>query len=157
MIAISLDQRDQKRFGSSADFGVIETQSGKATGGAAATDAAVEHAAIAPAKPGLRVFVEHPFGRGGDEFRKHDLDAVLRGEVHHAVVVAPVVLARRDLDGAPHDPMAKGVHADARGSLVITRPILLGGIGFAEVDCSVGEGGRTGCPQGGSGEECGEE
>ncbi len=73
------------------------------------------------------------------EFGDHDLDSVLRGEVHHAVVIAPVVFARRHFDRRPHEPVAEGVHADARGGLVIARPILFGRIRFAEVDGAVGE------------------
>ena len=102
---------------------------------------AVLHAAVARAIARMRVLAERPLRRRGDEFGDHDLDAVLSGEIHHAVVVAPVVLAGRDLDGAPHEPVAEGVHADARGGLMVAGPVLLRRIGFAEVDRAVREDG----------------
>ena len=127
----------EKLLGRGADFGVIEAQSGESAGGAAAADAAVHHAAVAPAIARVRILVKDPLRRGGDELRDHYFDAVLRREIHHAVVIAPVVLARRDFDGAPHEPVAESVHADAGRGLVIARPVLLRRIRLAEVDGAV--------------------
>src|SRR5947209_8476214 len=44
----------------------------------------------------MGIFVVNPLGRGGHEFRDYNPDAVLRGEVHHAVVIGPIVFAGRE-------------------------------------------------------------
>ena len=139
MVAVVLHQRDEKLLRRGVYFGVVEAESGESAGGAAAADAAVDYRAVARQVAGVRIFVEHPLRRGGDEFRDHDFDAVLRGQIHHAVIIAPVVFARRDFDGGPHEPMAERVHANARRGLMIARPILFRRIRFAEIDGSVGK------------------
>ena len=83
---------------------------------------------------GVGIAVPHPLGRAGDVFGDHRLDPVLPLELDHAVVVAPIVLARRVFDRGPQEPVAEDIDAEAGRDLVVTLPVLLGRIGFAEID-----------------------
>ncbi len=120
-------------------FRIVETQSGESTGGT--RSGVFRHAAIAVLRfePGFRKHAEGPFGRGGDKFGENSFDPVLSFEVHHAVVIAPVVLSRCDFYCRPHYPVPEHVHADPCRSLVIALPILLWRVGFAEIYRAVRE------------------
>ena len=140
MIAIMLDQRDQKLLGRRAGLRgcpgtVRESRPSRCCRRCCCSATVPSLATIAR----VRILVEHPFRRGGDQFGDDDFDAVLRRQVHHPVVVAPVILAGGDFDGRPHEPMAERVHPDPRCGLVIASPVLFRRIRLPEVDRSVGK------------------
>ena len=134
VVAIALHQRGQELLGPAADIFIIQTEGG-AAGGAAGIDGGEGFGTVGRDVAGLRILVPHPFGRaGGDEFGDDHLDVVLGFEFHHAVVVAPIVLARRSLDGGPHEPVTEDVDTQLRRGLVVAFPVLFGRARFAEID-----------------------
>jgi len=139
MIAVTLDEGDEKLLRLGAHFGIIEAQSGEAAGRAAAANAAIHNVSLAVLVSGPGPLAVCPLGRIRNQFRNHHLDPVLRRQIHHPVVIAPVVLARRGFDGAPHEPVPERVHTDTLSGGVIASPVLLRRIRFAEVHCAVRE------------------
>jgi hypothetical protein len=132
-----LYELSQELSGALADIFVVQTQSGKAARRAGARDSRVDDTIIRSAVARVCILVKHPLRRGGDHLRDHDLDPVLRSQIHHAIIIAPVVFIGRGLDRRPHEPMAERVHAGFGGGLVVARPILLRRIGLAKVHRAV--------------------
>src|SRR5262249_22070557 len=82
MIAVVFDERRQELPAGVADFRVIQAEARKSSSSAAAADAALRDASVTRHVASMRILAERPFGRGRDQFRDDDLDAILRGKVH---------------------------------------------------------------------------
>src|ERR1700722_9507500 len=119
MITVALYQGDQERLSERLYLWVVETQPRKASRGAALGYGAADDEIVAPQVAGVRILVKSAFGSTGDEFFDDYLDSIFRGQVHHPVVVGPVVLSRSDLDGRPHEPVAENVHSGARRCFMV--------------------------------------
>src|SRR6185312_17140253 len=87
---------------------VVRAEAGEATNDRAGADLTRLARAVTGEVARMRITAEGPLRRAGGELGDHDLDAVGVGEVHHAVVVGPIVFAGSDFDGAPQEPVAEG-------------------------------------------------
>ena len=137
MCAIPLDQGNQELLGQRPSVFVVHAKTRKPSRSTTAGDIAVNNASIASVKTCAGILREQPLRRRSDELGDDDFHPVLRRQVHHSIVVAPVVFAGRDLDGRPHEPMTKCVHPDLGGGLVVPLPVLLGRIRFAKIDGAI--------------------
>src|SRR5260370_9700094 len=113
LVAISFDQGGQEFSGRIPDVVIVQAER-RAAGCAAAANRRKAFDTVAVDVARVGVFVPHPLRRAIDDFSDHYLDAVLPFEFHHAVIVAPVVPARRVLNRRPHGPWAQGVAAPVR-------------------------------------------
>ena len=139
MVPVPLHQSHQEFLRETFDVLVIEAEARKASRRARPGNAAPRDRIVAALEARMRVALEHPFRGRGHQLGDHDPDAVLRREVHHAVVVAPIVFPGRDLDRRPHEPVPECVRPQTGGGLMIPGPIRFGWVGFAKVDRSVWE------------------
>jgi len=92
----------------------------------------------------MRILFEYPVRRDVELLGKDYLDSVRGRQVHHAVIIPPVVLPWRHLYRPPGDPVPEGVHADLSRGLMIPCPVLLGWIGLAEIDRAIRKDGVVG-------------
>ena len=139
MVSVTRDQRRQKSFCRRLCLRIVQTQSRKAADSRALADLAVLDGTVARFVTRGGVPAEGPLRRAGCKLRDDDLQSICSGEIHHAVVVGPVELARSHLDGAPQKPVAKGVHAHARRRLMVALPIFSRRIRLAEIHSTVGK------------------
>src|SRR5690606_8077318 len=95
-------------------------------------------AAICAQLAGMSEFSVGPVRHGMGQFGNNGLDAVLGGQVHLAIIIVPIIVARLALNGRPHEPVAEHIEPVFGGNTIIARPVLLGGIGLAKIDGAEG-------------------
>src|SRR5579875_1495848 len=142
MAAIAFNESNEELLCAGADIRIIETQSGDPAGSATFRYAIAERATIASNITSISVLAEGPLGGARDQFGNDNLYIVVCRQVHHSVIVAPIVLSWRNFDCRPHEPVAECVHSDACRSLMVPGPILFGRVRFAEVNSAVRKHGR---------------
>ena len=141
LVLVMRGERPQERLRARPHLWIIEAESRKPARGA--RTGVLRHAAIPVLRleAGFRKLRERPFRSGRDELREHRLNAVLRLQVQHAVVLAPVELAGRGFHRRPQHPVPEHVHAGLGCGLVIAFPLVFRRVGLSEIDRAVRENG----------------
>src|ERR1700750_3450710 len=98
MVAIMFDQLGMEALCQGFDLRVIKAQARKATHTAAGRHAAMRDRIITGLISGIWKPAEGPLRCRSVECGDNDLNIVLRGKVHHPVIVGPVPLARSYLE-----------------------------------------------------------
>src|ERR1035437_11056707 len=117
MIAIVLDQSGDESLSGYVYLWIIEAQPGEASGRAAFRDGTVRKGSIACLKAGVGIPSKGPLRGAVVEDGDDNIDSVLRSEVHHLVVIGPIIFTRCNFNCRPHEPVAEDVHAAEHGRL----------------------------------------
>ncbi len=134
--AVPADHLGEEPAAELADGRAVEAEAGVAARRAAGAHGAGHRRAVGARVASFGMQRVQPLRRADHHLGDDRADAVPRAQVQLPVVVVPVVDARRDLDGPPHEPVAEDVDPVLARGPVVALPVVAGRVGFAKVDGS---------------------
>jgi len=87
MIAVAFDQCGQEDLAERTHIWVVKAQAGQSTDPGTHPDFAVSWNPFTVQIASMRILSKCPFRRAIHQLRNNDLDSILRGQIHHPVVI----------------------------------------------------------------------